>query len=128
MFGYDVDPGAIRQGDIDKAAAQLDRFQALLADQEEKLAEIVGKGEDDRGCVRATAASDGRVIKVTLDHRAVQDGSEILSERILLAVHRAQQNAQQEAAGLLQETIQEALPGTSLDLTAIYEQAARILD
>ncbi|MEU6711187.1 YbaB/EbfC family nucleoid-associated protein [Nonomuraea sp. NPDC046802] len=128
MFGYDVDPSDLRQRDIDKAEEQLDRFQALLAEREEQLAEIVGTGEGDRGHVRATVASDGRVIKVALDSFAVKDGSKALSEQILLAVHRAQQNAQQQAESLLHETLQEALPGTSFDLAAIYQQTRSILD
>ncbi|MEO3802365.1 YbaB/EbfC family nucleoid-associated protein [Nonomuraea sp. B1E8] len=128
MFGYDVDPSDIRQGDIAKAEAQLDRFRELLADREEELAEIVGTGEGDRGHVRATVASDGRVIEVILDPRAVKGGSEALSEQILLAVHRAQQNAQRQVESHLHETLQEALPGTSIDLTAVYQQARKILD
>jgi DNA-binding protein YbaB len=128
MFGYDVDPSDIRRQDVDEAAEQLERFQSLLAEREEELAEIVGKGEDDRGHVRATVASDGRVIEVTLDPRAVKDGSKALSEQILSAVHRAQQDAQRQAEAFLQETLQEALPGTSLDLAAIYQQASSILD
>ncbi|WP_329083575.1 YbaB/EbfC family nucleoid-associated protein [Streptosporangium sp. NBC_01469] len=128
MFGYDIDPSDIRPRDIVKAEEQLDRFQALLAAREEQLTEIVGTGEGDSGHVRATVASDGRVIEVTLDPRAVKGGSEALSEQILLAVHRAQQNAQRQADGLLHETLQEALPGTSIDLTAIYRQARSLLD
>lgn len=128
MFGYNGDPSDIRQRDIATAEEQLNRFQSLLADQEQQLAEIVGTGEGDRGHVRATVASDGRVIKVTLDPHAVKGGSEALSEQILMAVHRAQQNAQRQAESLLHEALQEALPGMSIDLTALYRQAGSILD
>lgn len=128
MFGYDVDPTDIRQEDVDKAEEQLGRFEALLADREEQLAAIVGTGEDDRGYVRATVASDGLVREVTLDPRAVKGGSEALSEQIVLAVSRAQQNAQRQAESLLHEALQEAIPGASFDLTAIYQQAKSILD
>ncbi|MFI6297764.1 YbaB/EbfC family nucleoid-associated protein [Nonomuraea sp. NPDC050790] len=128
MFGYNVDPSDLRQQDIDKAEEQLNRFQDLLAAREEQLAEIVGTGEDDRGYVRATVASDGLVTKVTLDPRAVKSGSGALSEQILLAVSRAQQNAQLQAETLLQEALQEALPGTSFDLAALQQQARSLLD
>lgn len=127
MFGDDVDPSGIRQRDIDKAEAQLDKLQALLADQEEQLAEIVGTGEGDRGYVRATVASDGSLIEVTLDPRAVKGGSAALSEQIFLAVHRAQQDAQRQVENRLHETLQEALPGAPIDLTAIHQQARNLL-
>ncbi|NUR89248.1 MAG: YbaB/EbfC family nucleoid-associated protein [Nonomuraea sp.] len=128
MFGHDPHPADIRQQDIDEAEEQLRRLQSTLADHEERLAEIVGTGEGERGYVRATAASDGQVIAVVLDPRAVKDGSRALSEQILLAVQRARQDALRQADALLQEALREALPGTTIDLEALQRQARSLLD
>ncbi|MFD2355972.1 hypothetical protein ACFSTC_51970 [Nonomuraea ferruginea] len=66
MFGFDLDPGDIREQDVDRAAEQAGRLEALLAEQEERLAGIVGTGTGDRVQVKASAAVDGRVLEVVL--------------------------------------------------------------
>ncbi|MFG1941657.1 YbaB/EbfC family nucleoid-associated protein [Nonomuraea sp. NPDC048826] len=114
MFGFDLDLGDIREQDVLRSAEQAERLEALLAEQEARVAEIVGAGAGDRGQVRAGAAADGRVLHVTLGPQATRDGSHVLSEEILLAVRRAHEDAQRQAEELLRTAVEEALPGVDL--------------
>lgn len=123
MFGFDLDPGDIREQDVDRAAEQAGRLEALLAEQEERLAGIVGTGTGDRVQVKASAAVDGRVLEVVLGPQAAREGSHALAEEILLAVRRAQDDTRRQAEALLSAAVQEAVPG--LDLAALNEQLNR---
>ncbi|WP_049563252.1 YbaB/EbfC family nucleoid-associated protein [Nonomuraea sp. SBT364] len=125
MFGFDLNPGDIRPQDVDRIDEQDARVQELLAEGEERLGEIVGAGGDR---VRATAAADGRVLKVTLDARAVRDGSQALAEEILLAVRQARQDAQRQADDLLRSAFEQAFPGRALDPVAVRERLGSLLD
>ncbi|MEO3874417.1 YbaB/EbfC family nucleoid-associated protein [Nonomuraea sp. B12E4] len=126
MFGYDIDPRNIRSQDLDLATEQVDQAEALLAGVEESLSEIIGVG--DSGHVRATATAEGRILEVVLGQQAVKKGSEALSEEILAAVGRAQDDARRQAETMLREEFQQAVPDVSLDPIALQEQLSRFLD
>ncbi|MEV4224697.1 YbaB/EbfC family nucleoid-associated protein [Nonomuraea sp. NPDC049725] len=128
MFGFDLDPGDIRPQDVDRADEQNARVLELLAEGEERLGEIVGTGGGDRGHVHATAAADGRVLKITLDARAVREGSQALADDILLAVRQAQQDAQRQADDLLRSAFEQAFPGRAVDPVAVRERLVNLLD
>lgn len=120
MFGFDLGLGDIRDQDVERATEQAARVEALLAEQEARLAEIIGSGTGERGQVRAETAADGRVVKVTLSPQAAREGSHVLAEEILLAVRRAQEDAQRQAETLLHTAIEEAVPG--LDVAAVNDR------
>jgi len=124
MFGFELDLGDLREQDVDRSGEQAARLEALLAEQEERLAEIVGTGTAARGQVTAGAAVDGRVLEVTLGPQATREGSHALAEEILLAVRRAQEDAQRQAEVLLNTAVEEAIPG--LDLAKVNEQLNRL--
>jgi len=126
MFRPDFDPGSVRPQDVDRVAEQGVRVRELLAESEEQALEIVGAGAGDHGHVRATAAADGRVLEVTLGPRAVREGSHALAEEILLAVRRAQEDAQRQADDLVRESLRKVFPGA--DPAALRERLSRILD
>lgn len=126
MYGFRIDPGNVRTQDVEEAGRQAERVHMLLADEERRVSEIVGTGRGDGGQVSALAAADGQVLEVTLQPRATRDGSEALGEEILLAVRRAQLDAQRQAEALLRESLAEALP--SLDTQALQERLGRLLD
>ncbi|GGO68007.1 YbaB/EbfC family nucleoid-associated protein [Nonomuraea cavernae] len=125
-YGFRIDPGNVRAQDVEEAERQAERVQALLAEEERRVSEIVGTGGGDSGQVSALVAADGRVLEVTLQPRATRDGSEALAEEIQRAVQRAQLDAQRQAEALLRESLAEALP--SLDAQALQERLGRLLD
>ncbi|MFI7452007.1 YbaB/EbfC family nucleoid-associated protein [Nonomuraea sp. NPDC049714] len=128
MFGFELDPRDIRPQDVERAAEQAARVETLLAEEGGRLAEIVGTGRGDGGHVHAAVAADGRVLKISIEPRAVREGSEALSEAIVLTVRRAQQDALRQVDALVRESLEEALPGTSLDPAALRERLGRLLD
>jgi DNA-binding protein YbaB len=125
---FELNPRDIRPQDVERADEQAERVQALLAEQDERLAEIVGTGRGKGGHVHAAVAADGRVLKVAIEPRAVREGSQALSDEIILTVRRAQQDALQQVDALIRESLEQALPGTSLDPAELRERLSHLLD
>ncbi|MEV0227891.1 YbaB/EbfC family nucleoid-associated protein [Nonomuraea sp. NPDC050786] len=127
MSGYGIDPRNIRSQDIDRTTRQVQQAEAVLGDVDELLAEISGAGEADGGHVKASATAEGRILRVLIGQQAVRQGSKELSEQILAAVSRAQDDARRQVEALLREQFQQAVPDAGIDPVALQQHVDRLL-
>ncbi|WP_433510797.1 YbaB/EbfC family nucleoid-associated protein [Nonomuraea sp. CA-143628] len=102
-----MDPGYIRDKDLDEAADHGEKLLTWMEESEDAITEIVGLGEGLSGRVKAKVGPDGRVLEVTYDPRAMKQDSQSLADETLVAVRAARQHAEQQTNDLMRE----ALPG-----------------
>ncbi|GAA3211051.1 YbaB/EbfC family nucleoid-associated protein [Nonomuraea helvata] len=122
MFGPLIDPGNIRDEDLDEAGRQGERMLAWLETAQEELNKIVGTGAGPGGNVKASVDPNGRVLDVSYSARAMKLNSHELAEETLAAVREAAADAQRQTHDLMRA----ALPGYDpVEATARLE---RLLD
>lgn len=127
MYGLHPDPAAWRDGDIDQDAERAARVLAWARDAEEELAAIVGEGEAGDGRVRVTTTADGLVREVVFAPRATRADSRTLAEELLLAVGRAQDDAERKARDLVAGALGEILPAGAPGPETVEEECRRLL-
>ncbi|WP_449063525.1 YbaB/EbfC family nucleoid-associated protein [Planomonospora algeriensis] len=107
MYGPQIDPGDIRDRDLDEAGRQGERMLTWLETAQEELDGLTGTGETASGQVKATVDVNGRVLEVAYGPRALRLGSEELAEATLAAVREACADAERRVHDL----VREAVPG-----------------
>ncbi|MFI7703023.1 YbaB/EbfC family nucleoid-associated protein [Nonomuraea sp. NPDC049480] len=107
MFGPQIDPGNIRDKDLDEAGRQGERMLAWLETAQEELNKIVGTGTGPTGYVKASVDPNGRVLDVAYSARAMKLTSHELADETLAAVRDACADAQRQTHDLMRA----ALPG-----------------
>ncbi|MCF6471087.1 YbaB/EbfC family nucleoid-associated protein [Nonomuraea sp. MG754425] len=122
MYGPDIDPGNIRDEDLDEAARRGESMLAWLEEARTELEQVVGTGMAPSGQVRATVDANGRVLEVSYGPRAPRMDSVELAEETLAAVRAAGSDAERQTHDLLRA----ALPG--YDPVAAGAELERLLN
>jgi DNA-binding protein YbaB len=107
MYGPHIDPGDIRDRDLDEAGRRGERMSAWLETAQEGLDALTGTGETASGQVRVTVDANGRVLEVAYGPRALRLGSEDLAEATLAAVREACADVEHR----IHDLVREAVPG-----------------
>ncbi|MCG5220638.1 YbaB/EbfC family nucleoid-associated protein [Streptosporangium sp. KLBMP 9127] len=121
MYGSRMEPGDIRDEDLERSADQAAEMLAWIETAKDEVDEIVGVGAGESGHVKATAAADGKVLAVTFEPRALRLDSRTLAAEVLSAVQEAQGDAERQT----HELMRVALPG--FDPVETQAQLDRVL-
>ncbi|MDH2427931.1 YbaB/EbfC family nucleoid-associated protein [Sphaerisporangium sp. TRM90804] len=127
MNGFDPNPAHWRDGDLELDAERAAKILAWVEDGQHEVDAIIGVGEAGDGQVKVTTTAEGRVREVTLAPRAMRLDSESLADELLLAVRRAQDDAENATRRLMQDALGDVLPPGALDPAAVEEQIGRLL-
>ncbi|QYC45531.1 hypothetical protein Nocox_39940 [Nonomuraea coxensis DSM 45129] len=127
MRRFDADPANWREADLERDAEQAAKILAWMDDGQRELDEIIGAGEAADGQVKATAAVDGTVREIVITPRAMRLDSRSLAEQLMLAVTRAQDDAERQSRRLMADALGDLLPDGGLDLPAFEERLGRLL-
>lgn len=127
MRGLDADPANWREDDLERDAELASRVRAWMDEERPELDEIVGEGAAADGQITVTTTAEGRVREVTITSRAMRLDSGGLAAELLLAVGRAQDDAERKSRLLVEEALGELLPGGAQDIRAVEEYYARML-
>ncbi|MFF0307135.1 YbaB/EbfC family nucleoid-associated protein [Streptosporangium sp. NPDC004379] len=103
MDDFRVDPGNIRDEDLDEELRRSQRMMAWIEEAQNELDEVVGTGEGPSGHVRASVGPDGTVLEVVFDPRALRLDSRTLAEEVLAAVGEARSDAERRIHELMRE-------------------------
>ncbi|WP_188189327.1 YbaB/EbfC family nucleoid-associated protein [Nonomuraea sp. SYSU D8015] len=107
MYAHGMDPGNIRDQDLDEIGRQGERMLAWLETAQEELDRIVAVGKGPSGQVKAAVDPNGRVLEVTFGPRALRMDSKTLAEEVLAAVRLGREESERQVHDLMRE----ALPG-----------------
>ncbi|GAA3829711.1 hypothetical protein GCM10022226_58210 [Sphaerisporangium flaviroseum] len=127
MYSFDANPANWRDGELEQDAERAAKILAWLEDGERELETVVGEGAAGDGQIRVTATASGRVREVTLTRRAMRLDSVSLAEEVLLAVHRAQDDAERKSHQLVGDALGEVLPAGAFDPGTLEERLGRVV-
>lgn len=127
MRRLDADPANWPEGDLEREAESAEKILAWMGDGRRELDEITGTGEAANGQVMATTAADGTVREIVITPRAMRLDSQSLAEELMLAVGRAQDDAERQGRRLMTDALAELLPDSGLDPRDLEERVGRML-
>ncbi len=128
MHSYDANPANWRDGDLERDAEHAGRILEWVEEAGQRALDgVVGEGEAGDGQIKVTTTVDGRVRDVAITRRAMRLDSRSLAEELLLAVHRAQDDAERKSRELVDEALGEVLPDGAFEPGALEEQYSRLL-
>ncbi|RCG31021.1 YbaB/EbfC family DNA-binding protein [Sphaerisporangium album] len=127
VYNLDADPANWREGDLERDAERAAKIMAWVEEARDELESIVGEGEAGEGQIKVTTTADGLVRDVVVTRRAMRLDSRTLAEQLLLAVGRAQDDAERRGRAMLDEALGEVLPPGTLDLGVVEEEQGRLL-
>ncbi|MEV0591346.1 YbaB/EbfC family nucleoid-associated protein [Nonomuraea cavernae] len=127
MHTFDADPANWRDEDLEQDAEKAAKILAWVGDGQRELDEITGTGEAADGQVKATTAVDGLVREIVITPRAMRLDSRSLAEHLMLAVGRAQDDAERQSRQLMTDALADLVPDGGPDPQAIEEQIGRLL-
>ncbi|MEU6727194.1 YbaB/EbfC family nucleoid-associated protein [Nonomuraea wenchangensis] len=127
MHRFDADPANWREEDLEREAEKAAKILTWVEDGQRELDEITGTGEAANGQVKAVAAVDGTVREIVITPRAMRLDSRSLAEQLMLAVTRAQDDAERQGRRLMADALGDLLPDGGLDLHDFEERLGRLL-
>ena len=115
--------------DVDKLLSGAQERFARMQDLQERIAELVGQGQDRDGLVRATYTSSGGLTDVTIDPRAMRKGSQELAETVKEVIREAAADLQRQVTevtteALGQDTLLDRDAGKSMSIIVWETEAA----
>ncbi|MEV4322835.1 YbaB/EbfC family nucleoid-associated protein [Microbispora rosea] len=108
-------------GDLDQDAERAARIEAWLEDGQREIEAVTGHGRAADGRIQAVTTVYGQVREVVIEPRAMRLPSRTLAEEVLLAVHRAQQDAERQSRQMVSDALRELAPGESFGPDAVDE-------
>lgn len=108
-------------GDLDQDAERAARIEAWLEDGQREIEAVTGHGRAADGRIQAVTTAYGQVREVVIEPRAMRLPSRTLAEEVLLAVHRAQQDAERQSRQMVSDALRELAPGESFGPDAVDE-------
>ncbi|SDQ57752.1 YbaB/EbfC family nucleoid-associated protein [Thermostaphylospora chromogena] len=123
MHGFDPREENLER-DIERAA----EIEKWLESGQRELEAVVGCGETAGGRVKATVTAYGRVREIVITPRAMRVGSHALAEEILLAIRRAQQDAEQKSRQLVNDALCDMVGDDMAHITTLEKQFGEVLE
>ncbi|MEV4295038.1 YbaB/EbfC family nucleoid-associated protein [Microbispora rosea] len=121
-FGPSADRHAAdRADDLGQDAERAARIEAWLEDGQREIEAVTGHGRAADGRIQAVTTAYGQVREVVIEPRAMRLPSRTLAEEVLLAVHRAQQDAERQSSQMVSDALRELAPGESFGADAVDE-------
>ncbi|XVQ87555.1 YbaB/EbfC family nucleoid-associated protein [Microbispora siamensis] len=112
---------ADRVDDLEQDAERAAQIEAWLEDGQREIEAVTGHGRAGDGRIQAVTTAYGQVREVVIEPRAMRLPSRTLSEELLLALRRAQQDAERQSRQLVSDALRETAPGESFDADTIDE-------
>ncbi|MFJ2029248.1 YbaB/EbfC family nucleoid-associated protein [Streptosporangium sp. NPDC087985] len=112
--------------DLERMTQDAERTMRRLADVQEELGEIHGRGTGADGLISVVTDGSGHVERVELNPRVMRLDSETLAEELMRTVREAQEDGERKARELLNGALGEMkLPQGPLDVDEIETQLRR---
>lgn len=114
-------PDRRETGDLEQDARRAERIESWLADGEREIEAVTGRGRAADGRIQAVTTAHGLVREVVIEPRAMRLPSRTLAEELLLALRRAQEDAEQQCRQMVNDALRELAPGESFGPDAVDE-------
>ncbi|TQS26070.1 YbaB/EbfC family nucleoid-associated protein [Microbispora sp. KK1-11] len=113
--------------DLEQDAERAARIEAWLEDGQREIEAVTGHGRAADGRIKVVTTVYGQVREVVIEPRAMRLPSRTLAEELLLALHRAQQDAERQSRQMVSDALRELAPGESFGPDAVDEWFGGVL-
>ncbi|MEU6426082.1 YbaB/EbfC family nucleoid-associated protein [Microbispora sp. NPDC046973] len=110
-----------RGDDLEQDAERAARIEAWLEDGQREIEAVTGHGRAADGRIQVVTTAYGQVREVVIEPRAMRLPSRTLAEELLLALRRAQQDAERQTRQMVSDALREMAPGESFGPDAVDE-------
>ncbi|MFG1862465.1 YbaB/EbfC family nucleoid-associated protein [Microbispora bryophytorum] len=114
-------------GDLDQDAERAAQIEAWLEDGQREIEAVTGHGRAADGRIKVVTTAYGQVREVVIEPRAMRLPSRTLAEELLLALRRAQQDAERQTRRMVGDALRELAPGESFGPDAVDEWFGGVL-
>ncbi|MEU8274126.1 YbaB/EbfC family nucleoid-associated protein [Microbispora bryophytorum] len=114
-------------GDPDQDAERAAQIEAWLEDGQREIEAVTGHGRAADGRIKVVTTAYGQVREVVIEPRAMRLPSRTLAEELLLALRRAQQDAERQTRRMVGDALRELAPGESFGPDAVDEWFGGVL-
>ncbi|MBD3144192.1 YbaB/EbfC family nucleoid-associated protein [Microbispora bryophytorum] len=119
--------GDQHSGDPDQDAERAAQIEAWLEDGQREIEAVTGHGRAADGRIKVVTTAYGQVREVVIEPRAMRLPSRTLAEELLLALRRAQQDAERQTRRMVGDALRELAPGESFGPDAVDEWFGGVL-
>ncbi|KAB8186396.1 YbaB/EbfC family nucleoid-associated protein [Microbispora catharanthi] len=118
---------ADRADDLEQDAERAAQIEAWLEDGQREIEAVTGHGRAADGRIKVVTTVYGQVREVVIEPRAMRLPSRTLAEELLLALGRAQQDAERQSRQMVSDALRELAPGESFGPDAVDEWFGGVL-
>ncbi|WP_182898769.1 YbaB/EbfC family nucleoid-associated protein [Microbispora sp. H10830] len=118
---------ADRADDLERDAERAAQIEAWLEDGQREIEAVTGHGRAADGRIKVVTTVYGQVREVVIEPRAMRLPSRTLAEELLLALGRAQQDAERQSRQMVGDALRELAPGESFGPDAVDEWFGGVL-
>ncbi|MGI5160868.1 YbaB/EbfC family nucleoid-associated protein [Microbispora sp. CA-102843] len=118
---HSADRHSADRDDLEQDAERAAQIEAWLEDGQREIEAVTGRGRAADGRIEAVTTVYGQVREVVIEPRAMRLPSRTLAEELLLALSRAQQDAERQSRQLVSDALREMAPGESFGPDAVDE-------
>ncbi|MBB2742687.1 UNVERIFIED_ORG: DNA-binding protein YbaB [Microbispora rosea subsp. rosea] len=113
--------------DLEQDAERAAQIEAWLEEGQREIEAVTGHGRAADGRIEVVTTVYGQVREVVIEPRAMRLPSRTLAEELLLALGRAQQDAERQSRQMVSDALRELAPGESFGPDAVDEWFGGVL-